>query len=258
MKDLSSVKAANINAHPSPMGTRQPLPRPPHTGSQFFLPNVLQDEGDCAEDNSSTPTTPSPKPRTPIIHLPPTDSEENTTTPTINSLIFAKDTMVEMPLDSPLSSPVQTPTLMEDNDMTDLIVSSPSPTKPAISTVPVQTSEEDLLQAHLAVTKTNRSIIKSNGTNSLTVIPQFTPVPIGGFPHIHLAHAAQLFNYQVPKVITAWLKVPHLKILVRVFNHDRKNPSVKGPILTTAESRHKSRAIRPSRQPGCKGVPALP
>ncbi|KAG1822546.1 uncharacterized protein BJ212DRAFT_1476969 [Suillus subaureus] len=202
MKDLSSVKTANINAHPSPMGTHQPLSRPPRTGSQFYPPNVLQDEGDCTDDNTSTPTTPSPKPHTTISQLPPSESEENTTTPTLNSLIFEKDTMVEMPLDTLHSSPAQTPAPADDDEMTDLIISSPPPTKPA-----------------------------SNGTNSLTVIPQFTPVQIGGFPHIHLAHAAQLFDYQAAKVIMAWLKVPHPKILVRVFDHDGKNPSVKGPIL---------------------------
>ncbi|KAG2108524.1 uncharacterized protein F5147DRAFT_652874 [Suillus discolor] len=227
MKDLSSVKTANINARPSPMGTRQPLPRP-HTGSQFFPPNVLQDEGVCADDNTSTPTTPSPKPRTSISQMPPSESEENVSTPTLNSLIFAKDTTVEMPLDTLHSSPVQNPALADDDEMTDLLVSSPPPSKPAATT---QASEEDLLRAHLAVAKTNWSIIKSNGTNSLTVIPQFTPVPIGGFPHIHFAHFAQLFDYQAAKVITAWLKVPHPKILVRVFDHDGKNPSIKGPIL---------------------------
>jgi hypothetical protein len=89
--------------------------------------------------------------------------------------------------------------------------------------------EEDLLRAHLAIAETNQSIIKSNSTNSLTVIPQFIPIPIGGFPHIHLAHAAQLFDYQAAKVITAWLKVPHLKILARVFDHNGKNSLSKTP-----------------------------
>jgi hypothetical protein len=63
------------------------------------------------------------------------------------------------------------------------------------------------------------------------VIPQFTPVPMGSFHHIYLAHAAQLFDYQAEKVITAWLKVPCPEILVRVFDHDGKNPSIKGPII---------------------------
>ncbi|KAG1865425.1 hypothetical protein F4604DRAFT_2026733 [Suillus subluteus] len=109
-----------------------------------------------------------------------------------------------------------------------LTTTTPNTHKPANNTPP---SEEELLRAHLAVAETNRSIIKSNGINSLTVIPQFTPVPTNGFPRIHLAHAAQLFDFQGEKTITAWLKVPHPKVLMRVFNHDGKNPSVKGPIL---------------------------
>jgi hypothetical protein len=121
---------------------------------------------------------------------------------------------------------------MEDKTMSDLPVMMLSPTvtctKPSTTS---QASEEELLHAHLAVAETNRSIIKSNSINSLTVIPQFTPVPMGGFPHIHLAHTAQLFDYQAAKVITAWLKVPYPKILVRVFNHDGKNPSIKGPVI---------------------------
>ncbi|KAG1846737.1 hypothetical protein F4604DRAFT_1688272 [Suillus subluteus] len=120
----------------------------------------------------------------------------------------------------------------EDAVMTDEHPSTPPPTQTATKPLnPAPPTEEDLLRAHLAVVETNRSIIKLNGANSLTSIPQFTPIPVGGFPHIHLAHAAQLFNFQAPKVITAWLKVPHPKISIRVFNHDGKNPSVNSPIL---------------------------
>ncbi|KAG1761436.1 hypothetical protein EDD22DRAFT_847749 [Suillus occidentalis] len=231
MKDLSSVKSANINARPSPMGTRQPLPRHQRSGSHFFPPNVLTDEGDITAEGTPTPSTPSPSPRTNISQAPPTESEENATTPTINSLIFSRDKEIEMPLDTLHHSPAQTPVPMDDETMLD----PPVPTTPMVTrtkpSTSSQESEEDLLRAHLAVAETNRSIIRSNGINSLTVIPQFTPIPMGGFPHIHLAHAAQLFDYQAAKVINAWLKVPHPKILVRVFDHDGKNPSVKGPIL---------------------------
>ncbi|KAG1775822.1 hypothetical protein EV702DRAFT_1199039 [Suillus placidus] len=189
-------------------------------------------EGDSAADGSPTPFTPTPSPRQHISQVPPTESEENATTPTINSLIFAKDKEVEMPLATLHQPPAQTPAPMEDDTMSDLLVVTPSLT-PARTKPPAtsQTSEEDLLRAHLAVAKTNCSIIGSNGINSLTVIPHFTPIPIGGFPHIHLAHTAQLFDFQAAKVITAWRKVPHPKILIRVFDHDGKNPSVKGPIL---------------------------
>ncbi|KAG2153621.1 uncharacterized protein EDB93DRAFT_1135828 [Suillus bovinus] len=193
------------------------LHRHQRTGSQFFPPNVLTDEGECTAEGLSPPDTPSPSPRPHIERIPPSEPEENETTPTTNSLTLTKDLEVEMPLDTDThpQTPAQTPAPTEDEAMTDLLVSTPNPT-PA---------------PHLAVAETNRSIIKSNGINSLMVIPQFTPTPIGGFPHIHLAHAAQLFDFQAAKVITAWLKVPHPKILVRVFDHDGKNPSVKGPIL---------------------------
>ncbi|KAG2048518.1 hypothetical protein BDR06DRAFT_1012972 [Suillus hirtellus] len=94
----------------------------------------------------------------------------------------------------------------------------PLPPPPSTTTStpskPITHSEEDLLRAHLAVAETNRSIVKLNGSNSLTAILHFTPIPLGGFPQIHLSHAAQLFDFQAPKVIMAWLKVPHPKLLI--------------------------------------------
>ncbi|KAG2114093.1 hypothetical protein BD769DRAFT_1673520 [Suillus cothurnatus] len=111
----------------------------------------------------------------------------------------------------------------------------PNPLTPPSTTStpskPVVHSEEDLLRAHLAVAETNHSIFKLNSSNPLTAIPHSTPVPLGGFPQIHLSHMAQLFDFQAPKVITAWLKVPHPKLLIQVFDHDGKNPSAKGPIF---------------------------
>ncbi|KAG1870926.1 hypothetical protein C8R48DRAFT_670527 [Suillus tomentosus] len=230
MKDQSTVKAANISARPSPMGTRQPLPRPLRSGSHFFPPNVLDDEGDSME-SLSLPPTPSPNPRPPPHSL--TQDASETSVPTspapapppveAGGTSPDEETTVE-----DLSNSIHAPSHDEDAAMSDNsppTYSYPSPPKPATPT------EEDLLRAHLAVAETNRAIVKPSGTNSLTMIPQFTPIPAGGFPKIHLAHAAQLFDFQAPKVITAWLKVPHPKILIRVFDHDGKNPSVKGPIL---------------------------
>ncbi|KAG1877870.1 hypothetical protein DFJ58DRAFT_720634 [Suillus subalutaceus] len=63
MKDQSSVKVANTNARPSLMGIHQPLPRPYRSGSQYFPPNVLTDEGDSME-SLSLPPTPLPQPKT--------------------------------------------------------------------------------------------------------------------------------------------------------------------------------------------------
>ncbi|KAG2741210.1 hypothetical protein P692DRAFT_20752186 [Suillus brevipes Sb2] len=232
MKDLSSVKVANINTRPSPMGTRQPLPRNSRSGSQFFPPDLLTDEGEFTAEASPTPTTPSPLPRTATPSAPLTEAENIT----VSSVPQPSHLPVNMETESPHAS---TPPPAPTDDEAMLVYSNhcasptspPTTPKPAKPATPSTPSEEDLLRAHLAVAETNRSIIKSSGVNSLSTIPQFTPAPAGGFPHIHLAHAAQLFDFQAAKVITTWLKVPHPKVLIRVFDHDGKNPSVKGPLL---------------------------
>ncbi|KAG2738231.1 hypothetical protein P692DRAFT_20842082 [Suillus brevipes Sb2] len=237
MKDQSSVKAANVSARPSPMGIRQPLPRPYRSGSQYFPPNVLTDEGDSMETLSLPPTpTPNPKPNSQ-----PTPNDTNTpgspATPTSAPPPVAAGVTTPVAKNTPedLSDSIHAPRDEEDTTMSEENT-IPNPFTPPSTTTstpskPVTHSEEDLLRAHLAVAETNRSIVKLNGSNSLTAIPHFTPVPIGGFPQIHLSHAAQLFDFQAPKVITAWLKVPHPKLLLRVFDHDGKNPSAKGPIF---------------------------
>ncbi|KAG1822464.1 uncharacterized protein BJ212DRAFT_1476891 [Suillus subaureus] len=124
-------------------------------------------------------------------------SEDTTPPPTVN------DDEVMLDFSPPRTTPTSTPT-------------TPKP-RPANPSPP---SEEEMLHAYLMVAETNRSIIKSTSANSMSAIPQFTPAPPGGFPHIHLAHAVQLFDFQAAKVITTWLKVPYPKVLIRVFDHD--------------------------------------
>ncbi|KAG1753324.1 hypothetical protein EDB19DRAFT_2035238 [Suillus lakei] len=124
----------------------------------FFPPNILTDEGDTTAEGTPTPSTPSPSPRTNISQAPPTESEENATTPTINSLIFSRDKEIGIPLDTLHHSPAQTPVPMDNETMLDPPVPTTTPmatcTKPSTSS---QESEEDLLRAHLAVAETNRS-----------------------------------------------------------------------------------------------------
>ncbi|KAG1792606.1 uncharacterized protein HD556DRAFT_1444285 [Suillus plorans] len=223
MKDQSSAKTANISTCPSPMGTRQPLPRHQHSGLQLFLLNVLADEGDTLTEITSTLSTPSPTPRIiipPILVPEPITNHDTTPILPLSSTFDMEDETLPTP---PSHSPPHPP-----SDADDEVILTSVPPK---TTIPALSTEEDLLRAHLAVAETNRSIIRSNSINSLTAIPQFTPVLQGGFPHIHLTHIAQLFDFQATKVITAWLKDPHLKILIRVFDHNGKNSSVKGPIL---------------------------
>jgi hypothetical protein len=99
------------------------------------------------------------------------------------------------------------------------------------NSLPDLTLEESHLRAHLAVAETNRSIIRNSSSNQLSGTLQFTPAPPGGFPRIHYAHSAQIFDHQSPKVINAWLKVAHPKVLFRVFDYDGRDPSGKTPIL---------------------------
>ncbi|KAG1827671.1 hypothetical protein EV424DRAFT_1537254 [Suillus variegatus] len=195
-------------------------------------PNVLADEGDILTEIASTPSTPFLTPRItipPILVPEPTTTPVTTPKPSLSHTIDMEDEMLPIP---PSHSPPHPP-----SDADNKVMSDHSPPSTSLTSVPLKTTtsapstEEDLLHAHLAIAETNRSIIRLNSINSLMVITQFTPVPQGSFPHIHLAHTAQLFDFQAAKVITAWLKVLHPKILIRVFNHDGKNPSVKGPIL---------------------------
>ncbi|KAG1883456.1 hypothetical protein F4604DRAFT_1677773 [Suillus subluteus] len=234
MKDLSSVKTASINARPSPMGTHQSLPRHQRNSSQFFPHDILNDEGDSLNEMTSTPQTPSPPPRTALPPVPQTENKDRAATPTARPNPITPDPEEEMPPVERTTECTHPNVVGDDEEMLDqappltTTTTTPNAHQPANTTPP---SEEELLRAHLAVAEINRSIIKSNGINSLTVIPQFTPIPMNGFPRIHLAHTVQLFDFQGAKTITAWLKVLNPKVLIRVFDHDRKNPSIKGPIL---------------------------
>ncbi|KAG1887739.1 hypothetical protein F4604DRAFT_1916559 [Suillus subluteus] len=174
---------------------------------------------------------PSPPPRTAPPPVDNPEHKENVVTPTVHSVPLPADTKDEMLLEKPN---LPNPNIdVDDETMSDNSPPryNPTPNPPITNTLNPSSLEEDILHAHLVVAETNRSIIKSNSINSLAVVPQFIPAPVGGFPCIHLAHAAQLFDFQAAKVIAAWLKVPNLKVLIRVFDHDGKNPLVKGPIL---------------------------
>jgi hypothetical protein len=94
-----------------------------------------------------------------------------------------------------------------------------------------QTAEENSILAHLALAEANRSILSQNGINHRTVLPQFTPTPIGGFPHVHMAHSAQIFDHLDNKVLLAWFQVEHPKFLVRVFDHSAKDIAEKPAII---------------------------
>ncbi|KAG1766588.1 hypothetical protein EDD22DRAFT_844912 [Suillus occidentalis] len=91
-------------------------------------------------------------------------------------------------------------------------------TLPSPPAARAQTVEEESILAHLALAEANRAILSQNGINHRTVLPQFTPTPIGGFPKVHMAHSAQIFNHLDNKVLLTWFQVEHPKFMVRVFD----------------------------------------
>ncbi|KAH7906071.1 hypothetical protein BJ138DRAFT_1224252, partial [Hygrophoropsis aurantiaca] len=59
-----------------------------------------------------------------------------------------------------------------------------------------------------------------------------TPTPEEGWPIIHMAHSAQMFDFLDPTVINAWIAVADPKLLVRVLDNDGKDPVNTTPVLT--------------------------
>jgi len=106
---------------------------------------------------------------------------------------------------------------------------SPNPAPPSYT----PNDEEQAILAHLALAEQNRAITSSeNDWNNVTTLPQFTPVPIGGFPRTHASHSAQIFDFLDNQVLLAWFRVDHPKFIVRVFDHTGKDVADKAAILT--------------------------
>ncbi|KAG1879328.1 hypothetical protein C8R48DRAFT_767574 [Suillus tomentosus] len=244
MKEPSSIKAASIAARPSPLGSRHPSTRVSRSGPQFFPKNILENEGD-SDMNAETTQPPAIELSTHNSGTAPETSPILGASESIHAPETNEDSQMETP-PAPSPFPPQSPP------------STKIPAKPiALGTLAI---EEINLHAHIAMAEHNCSIIKSSAPNTMILLPQFTPIPNGSFPNIHLAHAAQLFDYQAPKVINAWLKVPNPKIFFHIFNYDRKNPSIATPILV--EHAHKAFIqIRESLSQDLQDVkisPALP
>ncbi|KAG2336711.1 hypothetical protein BDR05DRAFT_953168 [Suillus weaverae] len=125
---------------------------------------------------------------------------------------------------SDLSNSIHTP----NNPMVDQPMDMSS-TPPTACT---QTAEEDAILAHLALAETNRSVLSQNGVNHHATLPQFTPMPIGGFPRVHMAHSAQIFNHLDNKVLLSWFQVNHPKFMVRVFDQSGKDIAERPTIIT--------------------------
>ncbi|KAH7907269.1 hypothetical protein BJ138DRAFT_1104460 [Hygrophoropsis aurantiaca] len=106
--------------------------------------------------------------------------------------------------------------------------------EPAISPAPPVVNPDAInILAHIAVAQTNLEITQQDiATEALAGPPYFTPTPEEGFPPIHMAHSAQMFDFLDPAVINAWIAVPEPKFLVRVFDYDGGDPINTTPVLT--------------------------
>ncbi|KAG1875470.1 hypothetical protein DFJ58DRAFT_836095 [Suillus subalutaceus] len=170
---------------------------------------------------ASPPDTPTPTHRKIAGPTPPTNplvtQELKVTTPVKNLESNATQ--------SDLSNSIHAP----GNAIVDQAMSAP-PSQPTMSTR-TQTAEEGAILAHLALAEANRSVLSRDGINYRTILPQFTPTPVGGFPKVHMAHSAQIFDHLDNKVLLAWFQVEHPKFMVRVFDHSGKDVAEKPAII---------------------------
>lgn len=220
-KEPTSLKTLSQNTRPYPSTPRLPS-QTPRAGPHFFPPNVIQDDDTMEEstnflpdspsspDPQSPPDTPTPIPRT-ICELP--QHPDSLVYQEFKVITTAEAPAVNAP-SSDLNSSIHAPNNVIDQTMS----APPSPT----ATRP-RTAEEEAILAHLALAETNRSVLSQNGPNHNTILPQFTPTPIGGFPRVHMAHSAQIFDHLDNKVLLAWFQVEHPKLMVRAFDLSGKD-----------------------------------
>ncbi|KAG2738876.1 hypothetical protein P692DRAFT_20757335 [Suillus brevipes Sb2] len=234
MKEISSIKTMTTAARPNPIGVRPPS-KATRNGPLHFPQNVLNVKDDDAmdhssrdsENNSSPPDTPTPTPRGENSPLPNPRAVSITCS---RSSSHSSDDMDDLP-------EIKLPYLPQPEKSAS---PHPSPPPPPTSRPPVlpfspltlATSDEDSLRAQLEVAETNRSIVRSTAPPSVNTSQRFTPAPEGGFPPIHLAHAAALLDFICTNTINAWLGVASPKFLVRVFDYDGKDHESMNAILT--------------------------
>lgn len=162
----------------------------------------------------TSPLTPTPPARVGQVHTPPSDlllSPEGQGSPLLGDLRRNN---------SGLAGSMHAPSdEEEDHPMS----------APAAQHTP--NAEEQAILAHLALAEKNRSVVQHDGPQHSTVLPQFTPTPLGGFPLIHMSHSAQIFDHLDNKVLLAWFQVEHPKFVVRVFDCTGRDVSEKAAIL---------------------------
>ncbi|KAG2351257.1 hypothetical protein BDR07DRAFT_1502118 [Suillus spraguei] len=227
-KEPTSLKAHSQSTHSYPSTLCLPS-QTPHKGPHYFPQNVLPDNNDMDQHLNSLPDPPS-SPASPPNTLTPTHCEIASPTPPTNLLMtqeFNVTLSVENPACSTLQSDLSNSIHAPGNAMVDQTIGAP----PSPPTICKQTAEEDAILAHLTLVEINRSVLSQNGINYCTILPQFTPTPVGGFPSMHMAHSAQIFDHLNNKVLLAWFQVEHPKFIVCVFDHSGKDVAERSAII---------------------------
>ncbi|KAG1813450.1 hypothetical protein EV424DRAFT_1541757 [Suillus variegatus] len=254
-KEITSLKAISQATRPYP-NTPRPTSQTSRSGPKYFPPNVIQDNDDLERAMDLIPYIPDPP--SPISpHSP--GSPPDMPTPTSNTervhplhpdlLVYREFSVIESKADNVdppkygLANSIHAPSnSTEDQNMG-------VPMSPTVKHEP--TAEEQAILAHLALADTNRSVLSQNGSNHRADLPQFTPIPNGGFPTVHKSHSAQIFDHLDNKILLVWFQVEHPKFMVRVFDHSGKDIAERAAII--AELR-----VSPPQPHGGKGAKSLP
>lgn len=272
-KEPTSVKAVTQAARPYPT-TPRPTSQSSKSGPKYFPPEVLP-EDDMENDMDLIPYMPDPPSPTspPSPHSPPDTPTPGGHTNHIqplrpDPLVYQESNVrvhtpsVNKTPETGLASSIHAP----GNTTGDQLMNDP----PNLTTAHTPTPEEQAILAHLALADMNRSVLSHNGTSQSTTLPQFTPVPNGGFPLVHMLHSAQIFDHLDNRVLLAWFQVEHPKFMVRVFDHSGKDVAERAAIIaerirttitTIAESIHHTTPpirVSPPQPQGGKGAKGLP
>ena len=193
MDDTMDTLPNDVSNHPTPTPTISPLPT-----TNIMLRSAASTP--LTQTAPGLPTTPNL-----LLMQEPDVTQESTIVPDsdLTSSIHAPKTTVENPNKDPLTPSTYTPN-----------------------------EEEQAILAHLALAEKNRAVTSERGYNSITTLPQFTPVPIGGFPLTHASHSAQIFDFLDNQALLAWFQVEHPKFLVRIFDHSGKDVADKAALLS--------------------------
>ncbi|KAG1726278.1 uncharacterized protein EDB91DRAFT_1086840 [Suillus paluster] len=229
-KEPTSLKAISQTTRPYP-STPRPSSQTPRAGPRYFPQNVLPDDDSMEQPPNLLPDSP-PSPTSPPNTPTPIYREISGPTQPPDLLVFREFNVTTTTPQETTATEVKNSDLHNSmhapgNAMVDQIMGAPhSP-----PTIREQTEEEDAILAHLALAEANRSVLSQNGINHCTILPQFTPTPIGGFPKIHMAHSAQIFDHLNNKVLLAWFQVEHPKFMVQVFDQSGKDVAEKTAII---------------------------